>query len=183
MASILIVYKSSTHFTEKYVNWITEKIVCDTIHLHQIGNIDIKQYAKIIYGAGIHAGKIQGLKKFKKHVLNLADDNIVIFATGAAPNDEKIVTDIKQNNFSENERQVVAFFYFQSGLNYEKMHFIDKLMMKTFSKILALKKDKSVIEDGTSQAILQSYDNSNREFIKPMMSYLNQCSTNTIISK
>ncbi|MBM7540752.1 flavodoxin domain-containing protein [Amphibacillus cookii] len=182
MTSILIVYQSRTGFTEKYVNWIKERITCDTVRLDQIGNVDLKSYAKIIYGAGIHAGHIQGLKTFKKHVLNLVDDKMVIFATGAAPYDEKIVTAIKQNNFSENERQAVVFFYFQSGLNYEKMPFFDKLVMKTFSKVLARKKNKSEIEDGTSQAITQSHDHSNQEFIMPMIDYLKQSKVNTSTS-
>ncbi|WP_017472043.1 flavodoxin domain-containing protein [Amphibacillus jilinensis] len=182
MASILIVYQSRTGFTEKYVNWIKESITCDIVRLDQLSQVDLEPYTKIIYGAGIHAGHIQGLKTFKKHVLNLVDDKIVIFATGAAPYDEKIVTAIKQNNFLENERQAVVFFYFQSGLNYEKMPFFDKLVMKTFSKVLALKKNKSEIEDGTSQAITQSHDHSKREYIVPLIDYLNQSQTNTSMS-
>ena len=174
MKSVLLVYKTETGFTKKYVDWIAEAITCTAIPLDHINNIRIDDYEIIVYGAGIHAGRIQGLKEFKSEVFNLVSKKIVVFATGGAPGDEAIVSKITDNNFSAEELNNIEFFYFRSGLNYENMGFRDKAMMKLYSKVLQLKSNKSDIEDGTSKAISTSYDHSSSEHIKPMISYLNQ---------
>lgn len=175
--SILLVYKTRTGFTKKYVDWITEDIACRTVPLEQINNVDINNYYIIIYGAGMHAGRIQGLKEFKKKASSLGGKRLVVFATGGAPNTEEIFSKIKTDNFSENELNNIHFFYFQSGINYEQMGLADKSIMKIYSKILELKNNKSDIENGTSKAMLNSYDHSSREYIKPMVKCLKELLT------
>jgi len=174
MASILLVYKTTTGFTKKYADWISKTIDCQTVPFDQVNNVDINNYDIIIYGAGMHAGRIQGLKDFKKKVGNLVSKKIVVFATGGAPYSEEIISKIKTDNFLANELNTINFFYFQSGVNYENMGLIDKTIMKTYNKVLEFKNNKSDIEDGTSKAISKSYDHSSSEYIKPMIDYLNQ---------
>ncbi|KAB3525897.1 flavodoxin domain-containing protein [Alkaliphilus serpentinus] len=174
MESILLIYKSKTGFTKKYVDWITEAITCRVIPLDEMNNADMNTYDIIIYGAGIHAGRIQGLKEFKMKVLSLVSKKIVVFVTGGAPYSEEIFTNIKMNNYSPDELNRFKLFYFQSGLNYEKMGLSDKAMMKIYHKILELKKNRSDIEDGTNKAISGSYDHSSREYIEPLITYLKQ---------
>ena len=169
---ILLVYKTKTGFTKRYVDWIAEEIPCKKINLQKIDTIEIDNYDIIIYGAGMHATKINGLKKFKKKVRNLSKQRIIVFATGASPCTKKIVDIIKENNFTDKEKIDISFYYFNSGLNYEKMGFLDKTIMKTYSKILQLKRKKSKLEQGTNSAILTSYDYSKKEQIKPLTSYL-----------
>lgn len=174
MEPILIVYKSETGFTQKYVEWLTETITCcKAVALDQISTIRVDHYGIIVYGAGIHAGRIQGLKEFKRKAFDLSK-KIVVFATGGAPGDEAIISEIRANNFSAEELESIEFFYFQSGLNYEKMGLRDKAMMKLYSKMLELKSNKSDIEDGTSKAMSTSYDHSSRDQMKTMISYLHQ---------
>lgn len=85
-----------------------------------------------------------------------------------------IISTIQADNFSENELIDIPFFYFQSGMNYEKMSLSDKTIMKVYSKFLELKNNKSDIEDGTSKAILNSYDHSSSDYIKPMVNCLKE---------
>lgn len=175
MESILIVYKSKTGFTKKYVDWITESIECQAVPIEQISQVDINDYDMIIYGAGIRAGQIQGLKEFREIAENLIDNKKkIVFATGGAPYREEIVARIRKDNFSDNELNDVEFFYFQSGINYEKMGLFDKSILKMYSGILKLKKNKSEMEDGTSQTISESYDYSSSDHIKPLIDSLNQ---------
>ncbi|MBS4539487.1 hypothetical protein GOQ27_13510 [Clostridium sp. D2Q-11] len=174
MESILIIYKTKTGFTKKYVDWITEVITCQTIPFDQVNNVDLNRYDIIIYGAGMHAGHIQGVKEFKKKVLDLSSKKIVVFATGGAPYSKEIFSTIEMNNFSVNELNSIKFYYFQSGINYEKMGLLDKTIMRTYNRVLEFKNNKSDIEEGTRKAISKSYDHSSSEYIKPMIDYLNQ---------
>lgn len=170
MKKVLMVYKSKTGFTKKYVDWIIEEFPCKTCTLEKMKQIGFEDYDVIIYGAGMHAGHIRGLKKFKKYI-NFQKTQVIVFATGAAPNTNEIVAKIKENNFIENPAGI-EFFYFESGINYEKMAIIDKIIMRVYSKILKWKTKKSEIEEGTSTALLKSYDNSNIDNIKPLMTFL-----------
>ena len=51
--------------------------------------------------------------------------------------------------------------------------------MKTYGKILELKRDKSKIEEGTQNAISKSYDYSKVEHIRPLTDYLDILSEKT----
>lgn len=174
MKSILVVYSSKTGFTKKYVDWIEDSIECRVASLDRLGNIDINKYDIIVYGGGVQAGLIGGLKEFKKKVKFLSDKSIIVFATGGAPHSDSVLLNIKERNFVESEWTEVDLFYFESGLNYKDMGTISKLMMKMYSGILRVKRDKSNIEEGVSKAISKSYDNSDKKNIVPMISYLKQ---------
>ena len=173
MKKVLIVYKSKTGFTKKYVDWICEEVTCDTRTLNEAKTSDIDKYDIIIYGAGIHAGFISGLKKFKK-LVDINSKKVIVFATGAAPISDDMVQPVIENNLAECKSSV-RFFYFESGLCYEKMGAFSRGMMKIFSKMLNARKDKSEFEDGMSTAIMSSYDNSKKENIEPLITLLNEC--------
>lgn len=168
MKSILI-YKSKTGFTEKYANWISEEINCKVVNISAIQKVDFNQYDLIIFGSRIHAGRIDGLDKIKK--LNLGN-KLIIFATGATPKETNSIQEVWKNNLSKEELQVIKHFYIPAGLNYEKMGFLDKVMMKMASIMLAKKKDKNTEDIGMQNSIKKSYDISNKSKIKPLVDYI-----------
>ncbi len=59
----------------------------------------------------------------------------------------------------------------QAGLNYEKMKFSDRMIMKTLSGIMNKKKNKTKEESGCENAIVSSYDISSKKFIEPLLLY------------
>lgn len=170
MKSALIIYRSKTGFTKKYVDWILEDVTCSVTTLDKVRRADIDKHDIIIYGAAVHAGFLSGLKKIKK-LVNFDDKKVIILATGAAPNAEEIVKPIIDNNLTDCISKV-DFFYFQSGLNYENMSFGSRNLMKTFSKMLNIKKDKTEAEKEMSEIIKSSYDNSKKEYVGPLTTLL-----------
>ena len=171
MKKILLIYKTNTGFTKIYANWISENISCEQVPIEMINDVDINSFDIIIFGGGLHASRIRGFKTFKKKVMGL-NKEIIVFVTGGSPCEDKIVENIKKDNFKEKEFKSIKFFYFQSGINYEKMGFTDKTILKIYNSILKFKNKKSDIEIGTSRAILNSYDKSNIKYIEPMVKYL-----------
>ncbi|MEG0378520.1 MAG: hypothetical protein RR614_08585, partial [Eubacterium sp.] len=91
-------------------------------------------------------------------------------ATGAAPAafQENIDNLVKQN-FTEAEQKEISFYYFQGGLNYEKMNFGSRMMMKAFAKMMANKKDKTSNEEEMAKGLGISFDHSDRTAIHPMV--------------
>lgn len=170
MKSALIIYKSKTGFTKKYVDWILEDVTCSVTTLKKVKQEEVDRHDIIIYGVGVHAGLLSGLKKIKK-LVNFNDKKIIIFATGAAPSADEIVKPIIDNNLADCISKV-DFFYFESGINYENMGFFSRGIMKTFSKMLNAKKDKTDSEKEMSAMIMTSYDNSKKEYIEPLTELL-----------
>ena len=115
-------------------------------------NIEISKQDKIIiYGAGIMAGQIKGFKQLKESLASIPSKKLVVFATGATKmDDEKALTAIRQANFPDGDN--TPYFYFTGGLNYEKMGFFGRSMMKMMSSAMAKKKDAT--EEEKAEAIV-----------------------------
>ena len=167
----LIVYKSKTGFTEKYAHWIAEELHCDAVRLEKIRPSQMSRYDVVIFGGGIHAGIINGIGFVKKNLSAMANKKVIVFATGATPAIPSEIERFKKTNIPGGDG--IAFFYFQSGMNYAKMQKRDKLLMGMFKAFLKLKKNKSDVEKGTADAIRNSYDYSHRDAIAPLIHYVN----------
>lgn len=171
--SIVIVCKSKTGFTKTYAKWISEELDCDIINGKKVTNKILNEYETIIYGSGLYAGQIGGLKKFKSMVQTMGSKNLIVYATGATPaNADKLINDMIKANFTEDEREMVPFFYFQSGLNYEKMSAISRIIMKMFASIMEKKSNKTEEEKGMAIMIKQSSDYTKKEYIVPLIEYV-----------
>lgn len=164
---ILLIYKSKTGFTKRYAEWIAEEINCKLENIANLKNINFNRYDLVIYGSRIHAGKIDGIDKIKK--LNLGN-KLILFATGATPKETNSIKEVWKNNLKEDK--TIKHFYIPAGLNYEKMGFLDLMMMKMASRMLENKKDKSAEDIGMQNSINRSYDISNKSRIKPLVEYI-----------
>lgn len=166
----LIVYKSKTGFTEKYAHWIAEELHCDAVRLEKIRPSQMSRYDVVIFGGGIHAGTINGIGFIKNNLSAMANKKVIVFATGATPPIPSEIERFRKTNIPGEKD--IAFFYFQSGMNYAKMYKADRLLMGIFKAFLKLKKKKSDVEKGTADAIRNSYDYSDRNDIAPLIHYV-----------
>jgi hypothetical protein len=169
---IIVIYKSKTGFTEKYAHWIADDLQCDIVSLEKFSIAEIPRYDIVIFGGGIYAGRINGIKFVKNNISFSEGKKIIVFATGAtAPMPEEIERFEKDNIPHGMD---ITFFYFQSGMNYERVHGTDRLLMGALKTVLKVKKNKSDIERGTLEAIQTSYDYSSRNQIKPLCDFINE---------
>jgi len=169
----IVIYKSKTGFTKQYAEWIADEIGCKAVDIKTASPDFLKPYHLVIYGGGITAGQIGGLKNFKTTMSAFTDKKFVVFATGATPAEVMIKDDNFINaNFTGEEKQKIPFYYLQSGINYEKMSFGGRLLMKIFSSMLAHSKNKTPEQEGMAQTINQSSDYSNKKFIEPLVNFV-----------
>ena len=170
---IIIIYNSKTGFTKKYVDWIVEEIKCDVKSYKDIAKIVIETDDIIIFCSRIHAGKIEYLNKIKSNFYNHSRKNLIVVATGATPAfEEEVINKNWINNFTETELESIPHFYLQSGLDYKKMGFVDRNLMKIIAKLLSGKKNKTETEKGFEQAIKHSHDISSKEYIMPLINFI-----------
>lgn len=172
---ILMTYKSKTGFTKRYAEMISREVGSSLVDFKEVTDKMMSGFDVVVFGGGLHAGMINGLKKAKKMFEKSSAKIFVVFATGGTPNEEKEVIDgIWKNNLSSEELVSVPHFYMQSGICYEKMSFPDKTLMKMAAAMLSKKKDKDSFEEGFEQALKGSYDISSEEYTEPLIKYLRE---------
>lgn len=170
---ILIIYKSSTGFTERYAKLIASKIDCTLAEYKTATPELIAGYDTVVFGSRAHAGMIDGYKKIKKITSKNPSVKLILFVTGATPASSKdIIEAFWKQNITSEEMLKIPHFYMPGGLCYERMSMTDKFMMKVAAFMIKRKKNKTPFETTFENAIKASYDISSPEYIKPLVSIL-----------
>ncbi len=167
---IYIICNSKTCFTQKYADWIAEETGGIVVPYKELSKTTISAEDTAIFGSRLHAGRIERLNKIKSRFRNR---RLIVFAVGGAPNDAASAIDkVWSANFTEDECASIPHFYMQGGINYEKMGFLDRMMMKTAAKIMSKQKHQNPEDAGFAEAIQSSYDISSREYIEPLVAHI-----------
>lgn len=143
----LVIYKSQTGFTKKYAKWIAEDLTADIINVSEM-NIDrLQNYDTIIYGGGLYAGGISGIKAITKNIDKIKEKRIIVFATGVCPGRDEELEQVKKANFTDDKQKYIKFFYLRGGFNYQKLNFSNKILMSLLKLKLRLKTKKNLTSD------------------------------------
>ena len=157
----IVVYQSETGFTKKYAEWIAAELGCEAVPFKKTNATKLQGYDKVIYGGWLMGGMIVGVEKVREFGLK----ELIVFATGASPAMEETVKALRiQNRLEE-----VPFFYFEAGINYEKMGFMKRSMLKMVRKNIMKKPNKTESDKFMEKALEKSYDNTNKEVINGLV--------------
>ncbi len=171
----VIVYKSKTGFTKRYAEMIAKEVSCDIIELKKVKAEKLAEYDTVVFGTRFFAGMVDEFKKAKELFEKSGAKKYVVFATGATPNAaEDIVNDVWKNNFTPEELEAIPHFYMQSGICYEKMPFMEKMMMKMAAKMMKNQKEKDEMAQGFEEALKGSFDITDKVYIEPIVEYLKE---------
>ena len=171
---LLILYKSKTGFTKKYAEMIAVETGGTAMDVKAAEPGILSSFDQIVFGSRMHAGRIDGLGDIRKLLRENEASLLALFVTGAMPNTEThTIADMWKNNLTEEELSSLPHFYMQSGLYYEKMGIFDRIMMEMFVFIMKHKKAKSHNEMHLAKIIAHSYDISSKDYIWPLVKYLN----------
>ncbi|MBL4937065.1 flavodoxin domain-containing protein [Clostridium sp. YIM B02515] len=133
----LIVYTSKYGCTEKCAELLTKELndKVDIINLKNAGDIDISKYDKVIIGGSIYIGRIQKeVTEFcSKNLDKLKEKGIGLFICGMQEG-EAINTELNQNFPSELLNIAAAKEYLGGEFIFDKMNFMEKLIVKVVSK-------------------------------------------------
>ena len=169
----IVIYKSKTGFTKKYANWISEELSADICEFSNTDIDKLTDYETIIYGGGLYVGGINGVKLITQNIDKLKDKKVVVFATGASPAREEVVSEVKNRNFTSKQQQSIKFFYLRGGFDYNKLNFINKGLMTLLKFNLKNKKKLTPDERGMLEAYNTPVDFTRKENIEEIISYVN----------
>lgn len=161
----VVVYQSSTGFTEKYARWIAEELGCEAREIKKMNTGELQTYDVIIYGGFIMANNVAGYDKVK--ALNLG--RVVVFGVGMSVACEEIAKKIAEQNSIVRD----SFFYFEGGYNPQKVGFLKRMMMNMIKKSIEKKEEKTA-EDMHMLKAFEGADNTKREYIKPLVQYVSK---------
>ena len=139
----IVIFRYKTGYTQKYAEWIAEELSCGLVPLNGMTAEALEPYQMIIYGGGLRAGQISGLKKLKKLLSAKGNRKLIFFCTGLTDGTPEYLSEIKKVNFTPAEQETAELFYFPGGFDYRKLNGPEKLLMKLMKKTLSKEKDGS----------------------------------------
>lgn len=164
----IILYNSKTGFTQRYAELIGKELGCPALPLGDAPS-DLSRYGAVVFGSRLHAGVFDGWKKAQKLLQSRGARKLVVFATGAMPNEaEDTIQKVWEQNLTAQERDAIPHFYLQAGLCYERMGGADRAMMKFAAWAMGRKKAKTPEDEAFQSAIVRSYDISDPKYIVPL---------------
>ena len=174
----IVVYESKYGKTQKYAEWIAESLNCELYPRKSVRPEQLRQYDTIVYGGGLYAEKVLGIRLLVDNYETIRDKNFVIFTCGLMdPTSEQYVATLHKGLAQVLPHEMfekAAFFHFRGGIDYANLNFIFRLMMKMFYALLKKKQETDLTNE--DMEIINSYgksvDYTDRATTKPLLDYI-----------
>ena len=177
MSNTIIVYESKYGSTKKYAEWLSEELFCDLVEKKKTNIDNLLSYDTIIYGGGLYAGGVSGISLITSNFDKISNKKLILFTCGLADTtDKENIDHIKQslNKILSPEMQdKIKVFNLRGGINYKKLNFIHKTMMKMMYKMLCKKNPETLKQD--DKDLIATYggvvDFTNKSTLTPIIEY------------
>lgn len=173
MKKTLVVYYSDSGYTRKNAEMIAEELGCEAAAVEAVTPQALAAADLVIYGGWLFASTCQGWKKFQRRP-ELAGKQLAVFVTGASEGTPEQVEQFVKANLTDGQKGQVPLFYIRGGFNYQKLSFVNKMLMLAMKKRLQnLAKKGELPEDG--RLLLAAYaspvDFTARENVLPLCAW------------
>lgn len=183
MDKIVVIYESKYGYTRRYAKWIAEELSCPVYERRKFRPQDFAQYDTVIYGGGLYAGGISGIRLLARSQAALSGKKLILFTCGLADTDNPDnIVGIRASldkALPENLAEQVQCFHLRGGIDYSRLSLVHRSMMSMLCKMLR-KKDEDALSKEDRQ-ILDTYgkqiDFTERESIRPIVEYLYKITT------
>jgi menaquinone-dependent protoporphyrinogen IX oxidase len=172
----LILYRSEYGSTEQYARWIGEELSSQPDVIDNLSKYNIKDYDPVIVGEGVYAGQLKAAKRLVPIVEKYPDKKFIFFMVGIADmedkdNRDKLFSDLSKAMGSSVEKMKV--FFLRGVLDYGKMNFKHKTMMRLLVSYLKRKPEEDLPKDGDK--LISTYGKKvsfiDKNSIKPLIEF------------
>ena len=170
MKSIAVIYKSKYGSTKQYAEWIADELNASLFEAANIKPAQLLNYDVVIYGGGLYASGINGVKLVTKNPCKL----LAVFTVGAADPKTTDYTNILKKNFSPELLSKTKIFHLQGGIDYKKLEFNHKIMMAIAKKFRVDNKPQKQHSDEDRiflETYGKSFDFTEKSTIKPLIDF------------
>lgn len=170
----VVVYSSKTGFTKKYAEWIAEDLSLEAYDLEESDNLKevLISVDTLIFGGGLYAIGINGLKKLLNENQAGSISNIFVFCTGLSLRSVEVQREIFKNNLKDVEKNNVRLYYYRGGFDFQKLSLIDQLLMRMLKLKIQWKKKKGPLssdEKGMLAVFHRKVDFTDRNLIRELV--------------
>ena len=167
---ILVVYTSKYGSTQKYAEWIASELSADLFAAKTVEPTALSQYDIVIYGGGLYAGGIAGVKLITSNSCK----NIIVFTVGLADPNLTDYSAILNKNFTPELLAKTKFFHLRGGIDYKKLGPIHKSMMAMMKGMIQRKPESE--REPEDKEFLNTYNTKvnfeDKGTIQPIISYV-----------
>lgn len=182
MNKIVIIYESKYGSTKRYAKWIADALSCQIFEKKNFRSENLSQYDTVIYGGGLYAGSVSGIKFITQNWKLLSDKRVVLFTCGLAdpdnPHDISVIRESLSRILSEDKLNHLCLFHLRGGIDYSRLNLVHRSMMAMMRKMLLKKGAHSLREE--DQLFLDTYgkcvDFTDKASIRPLVDYISSLS-------
>jgi len=175
-----VIYESIYGSTEKYARWISEALSCDLFKRKEVKESKLTEYDVIIYGGGLYAGGVAGIKLLIKNFDKLKDKKLILYTCGLSdPNNPDNILNIQKSLskvLTPEMREKIKIFYLRGGMDYSKLSFAHRTMMAMLYKMIQKKPDEQKTQE--DREMIETYgkvvDFCDKATIRPIIEYANE---------
>lgn len=178
MNKTVVIYESKYGSTRCYAQWIAEELACPLFERKKFKPQDFKKYDVVIYGGGLYAGGISGIKLLTKSENLLSGKKVILFTCGLAnpedPFNTSAIRKALEKVLSPEMLKQIRLFHLRGGIDYSRLSLVHRSMMAMLRRVL-LKKDAKSLRAEDRQ-LLDTYgkcvDFTDRKSIQPLTGYV-----------
>lgn len=172
---IAVIYESRYGHTRRYAEWIAQALSCPVFCRKAFHPRDFAQYETIIYGGGLYAGGVSGIRLLTANRELLRGKRVIVFTCGIAdPADADNAAGIRSSlakALSPEMLEQTSLFHLRGGMDYARLSPVHRAMMSMLRRMLSKKPASSLREE--DRQLLQTYgtciDFTDPESIRPLV--------------
>ena len=169
MNKTIVLYESHYGSTKTYAGWISETLGCECKRLKDFDLNALKDYDRVIYGGGMYAVGILGLKKLIKALEKHSDVKIYVFAVGLSTITDETLEHVRTSNL-DGPLKDAPLFMFRGRFDISKVSFKHKLLMKALAKNVKNKKEPLTDDErGILKCMSEPVNAMDKTQIKPLL--------------
>lgn len=180
MQKTIVLYQSHYGFTKHYAQWIAKALSCPACESKKFPAQKLARCETVIFGGGLYAGSVNGVKFIRKNWKLLSDKKVILFTCGLAdPDNPENTANIRKSLAKALPDEIfrhLRLFHLQGGIDYSRLSFMHKSMMSMLKKML-LKKETGDDLTPEERMILDTFgkslDFTNQESIQPLVDFVN----------
>lgn len=175
MGSVIVAYKSRYGSSKEYARLLAGKLCCEALDVTGVTAEMLEGCGTFILCGGIYAGGIGGVSFLKKNIGKCRDKQVVVFAVGASPYDEKAVEGLRRHNLT-GELSAFPVFYGRGAWHEDRMIFRDRFLCGLLKKAVA-KKDPAECEPweaALKEALGKDCSWVDEKYLEPVLTFLRE---------
>ena len=158
----VIVYKSKYGASRQYAEWLSEELLLPALSPGIVTPGKLDDYKFLLIGGPVYIGKIKIRRWLVKNQQSLKNKKLFFFIVCATPSYRKEkLQQIADANIPAMLKKQSRVFFLHGRLNFKKLSWLDKLLLKTGAKLVKDPEEK--------KAMVTDFDDVKKENIRELV--------------